>query len=158
MATKPSSSKTHNDLVFESLETPQNHRVESSFLVDLRSHPRFDTDLPGETISESGENMPVSITNISLTGLRLEGSQKTVGALLADIEGRAPDTESEATFEVSFSVPTDSNELYSVKVLCRTVYARPVEEDTYQIGMKFVTFQEGHKSLVEYLSFRGAAR
>ena len=43
MATKPPSSKTHGDLLFEPLETPQNDRVESTFLIGPR-RPK----LPGE--------------------------------------------------------------------------------------------------------------
>jgi len=41
MATKPPSSKTHGDLVFESLETPQKDRMESTFLIGRRrpKHP-----------------------------------------------------------------------------------------------------------------------
>jgi hypothetical protein len=41
MATKLPSSRTHGDLVFEPMETPQKDRIESTFLVDLRrpKHP-----------------------------------------------------------------------------------------------------------------------
>jgi hypothetical protein len=40
MSTKPPSSKTHGDFVFEPLETPQKDRIESTFLIDLRRPKR----------------------------------------------------------------------------------------------------------------------
>jgi hypothetical protein len=55
----------------ETLETPHGHRVESSLLIDLRKHARFDTNFPGEAFTESGEHVHVTITNISLSGLQL---------------------------------------------------------------------------------------
>ena len=158
MATKHDSSKTHRGFIFESLETPQNDRVESTFLIDLRRQPRFDTHFPAEAFAERGEHVYVTISNISLSGLRLEGSRQTVGALLANLNGHTPDTDSHTSLEVHFSVATDSDHLAPVKVHCRTAYTRRAVKDTYQIGMEFVTFEEGRAALAEYLSYRGAAR
>lgn len=157
MATKHSS-KAHSGFMFESLETPQNDRVESTFLIDLRRQARFDTDFPGEAFAESGAHVYVTVTNISLSGMRLEGSRQTVGALLANLDRRTPDTDSHQSLEVHFSVPTDSDHLAPVKVHCRTVYTRRAEKDACQIGMEFVTFEEGRAALAEYLSYRKDAR
>ena len=159
MATKHHSSKTHSGLGFETLETPQKNRVESAFLIDLRRKPRFDTNFPAEAFAESGEHVYVTISNISFSGLRLEGSRQTVGALLANLNRRTPDTDSHTSLEVHFTVPTDSDHLAPVKVHCRTVYSRRAGKDTYQIGMEFVTFEEGGRAtLAQYFSYRGAAR
>ncbi len=103
MATKHHSSKTHSNLVFEPFETPQTDRVESSFLIDLRGQPRFDANFPGEAFAESGEHVYVTITNISLSGLRLDGSRQTVGTLFANLNRRTPDTDSHTSSEVHFS-------------------------------------------------------
>lgn len=158
MATKRDASKTHSDFTFETLESPQRDRVESTFLIDMRRQPRFDTHLPGQAFAENGEHVYVTITNISLSGLRLEGSGQTVDALLANVDRRTPDTDSHTVLEVHFSVPTDSDHIATVKAHCKTVYTRRAEEDTYQIGMEFVTFVEGRAALARYLSRRGAAR
>ena len=158
MATKHHSSKTNSGIMFETLESPQNDRVESSFVIDLRRRSRFNTDFPGEAFAESGEHVYVTITNISLSGLRLEGSRQTVDALLANLKRRAPDADSHTSLEVHFSVPTDSDHLAPVKVHCKTVYTRRAEKDTHQIGMEFVTFDEGRAALAQYLSYSGAAR
>ena len=155
MATERHSSKTHRGFMFETLETPQNDRAKSTFLIDLRKHPRFGTDFPAEAFAESGEHVDVTITNVSLSGLRLEGRRQTVGALLDDLDRGT--SESKTSLEVHFSVPTDSDHLDPVKVHCRTVHTRCAEKDTYQIGMKIVTFEEGHAALDEYLTVRGAA-
>ncbi len=158
MATRRHSSKTHSGFMFETLETPQSNRVQSSFLIDLRRHPRFDTHFPAETFAESGEHVYVTITNISRAGLRLEGRRQTVGALFRNLNRRTPDTDFHSSLKVHFSLPTHSHHLARVKVHCKTVYTRRAEQDVYQIGMKFVTFEEGRAALAEYLSYRAAAR
>lgn len=158
MATKHHSSKTHSGIMFETLESPQNDRVESTFLIDLRRRSRFDTDFPGEAFAESGEHVYVTITNISLSGLRLNASRQAVDALLANLNRRTPDTDSHTSLEVHFSVPTDSDHLAPVTVHCKTVYTRRAGKDTHQIGAEFVTFEEGREALAQYLSYRGSAR
>ena len=93
MATRRHSSKTHSGFMFETLETPQSNRVESSFLIDLRRHPRFDTHFPAEAFADSGEHIYLTITNISRAGLRLEGRRQTVDALFRNLNRRTPDTD-----------------------------------------------------------------
>lgn len=152
MAPKPRPSKDHGNLLFESLETPHSHRVESTFLIDLRRHPRFDTQIPGEAVAPGGEKVSVVISNISLSGLRLEGSQEMLGTLLADINGPAP--RAPASLQISFSLPGESDQLATVKVQCRTVYTRREKKESYQLGMEFSTFDEGRGALTEYLLTR----
>jgi len=158
MVTKQHSSDSRDRVMFEALETPQSDRVESTFVIDLRRHPRFDTNFPGETFAENGEHVHVTITNLSLSGLQMEARRETIDALLGDLNGRAPDADSHTALEVHFSVPTESDQLDPMKVHCRTIYTRCAEKDTYQIGVKFVSFEEGRAALAEYLSYRGADR
>ncbi len=156
MATDRHHHESDDDFEFEILDTPQNNRIESTYLVDLRRHPRSDTSIPGEAIGESGEHVYVTITNISLRGLRLEGSSQTVRALIANPDRSVPDTEPRTSLKIHFSVPSDSDHLAPVKIHCRTAYTRHAGKDTYQIGMEFLTFEEGRAALVEYLSNRRA--
>ena len=158
MVTKQHFSDSQDRVMFEALETPQSDRVESTFVIDLRRHARFDTNFPGETFADNSEHVHVTITNLSLSGLRMEGRRETIGALLGDLNDRSPDTDSHAALEVHFSVPPESDHLDPVKVHCRTIYTRCAGKDTYQIGVKFVTFEEGRATLAEYLSYRGADR
>lgn len=142
--------------MFETLESPQTDRVESTFLIDLRGQPRFDTHFPGEMFAGNGEHVYVTITNVSLSGLRLEGRRETVDALLDNLHRRTPNMGSHTSLNVHFLVPNDSEEFVPVKVHCKALYTRRAERDTYQIGMKFVTFEEGRAALAEYLSYREA--
>ncbi len=158
MATNRHSPKIHSGFKVETLETTQNDRLESAFLIDLRKHRRFNTLFPGEAFATSGEHLHVTITNVSLSGLRLEGSRQTVDALLANLNGHTPDTDLHTSFEVRFSVPTTSDHLAPVKVHCSVVQTQRAEKDTFQIGMKFVNFEEGRAALVDYLRYREAAR
>ena len=157
MATKHHSSKTHGGCTFETLETPH-ARNKSTFVIDLRREPRFGTHFPGEGFTESGEHASLTITNVSASGLRLECCRQSVVALLGSLNRRTPDTDSQISLEVHFSLPTDSDHLVPVKVRCRAVYNRRAKEDTYQIGTRIVTFEEGRAALAEYLSYRGELR
>ena len=84
MATKPHSSDKRTGLIFETLESAQNDRDESAFLIDLRRQPRFDANLPGEAFSESGEHGPVTITNISRPWARASAACAVVGMTSSD--------------------------------------------------------------------------
>ena len=150
--------KTNSGFIFETLDTPQSDRVQSAFLIDLRRYPRFDTHFPGEIFAKSGEHVYVTITNVSQSGLRLEGRRQAVGALLANLNRRASDTNFHNSLEAHFSVPTHSHRLVPVRVHCKIVYTRRAEKDISQIGMKFVTVEEGRAALAEYLWYREAAR
>jgi len=152
MAPKRRHSKDRCNLLLESLETPHSHRVESTFLIDLRRDPRFDTQFPGEAVAPGGEKAHVVISNVSLSGLQLEGSQEMLGAVLANPDGPTP--RAPISLQVSFSLPSDWDQLAAVQVQCRTVYTRRANKDTYQVGMEFLTFDEGREALTEYLLSR----
>ena len=137
MATKSS------NLLFESLETLHSQRAEC-YLVDLRRHPRFDAYFSGGAATESGELVDVMITNISRSGLQLEGGQKMVDAFFANLEHRHTPT----SLQVSFSLPGDT----AVKIQCTTAYARCDEKHICQIGVEFVTFDKGGDAFTEYVS------
>lgn len=155
MATKPAPPEVDRGLLCETLETPHSQRIESSFLIDLRKHPRYDTDLPAEVVGESGERASVTITNISLSGLRLEGSAQSFGAFFA--KGHDLDQPTSTSLQVGFSLPSDSAHLVAVSVQSRVVYTRCKAADTYQAGMEFIEFHEGEDALREYLFYRRTA-
>jgi hypothetical protein len=156
MATKHQPYKGHTRFLFETLDTPQSDRVESTLLIDLRTHPRYDTRFPGELVAESGEHVYVTITNVSRFGLQLEGRRETLDAMLTELDLHSPDADSDTTLAVHFTVPTHTDRLVPVKVHAMARYTRRVEQDIYQFGMEFVTFDEGLAALVEYLSYRQA--
>ena len=152
MAPKPRPSNGYGSLLFESLETAHSRRVESTFLIDLRRHPRFDTQFHGEIVAPNGQTVHGVIANLSLSGLQLEGNQETLGPLLASLNGPSP--RAPISLRVSFSLPSDSEQLAAVTVQCRAVYARRTRKDTYQLGMEFLTFHEGREALADYLLTR----
>ncbi len=154
MVEKPDSPDTDSSLLFEPLETPHSQRVESTYLIDLRRHRRFDIDLKAEARAERSGRLRVSITNISRSGLRLEASRQTVGALFSTRKLEIANTL--APLQVSFSLTRTGDRFVAVKVQCRPVYTRCDQENTCQVGMEFVTFDEGHDALMEYLARREA--
>jgi len=158
LATENKTSETRSRVLFETLESPSDDRIKSSILVDLRQHPRFDSDFPAKAFTASGECGYGIITSISISGLRLEGSRQMVDTLFAKLSRLTTDWNSEVTLDVHFSVLTESGHLAPVKVHCKTAYTRHKEKGTYQIGMKFVFFEEGRAAITQYLSHRQAAR
>jgi len=155
MATKHGTSKTRSGSKDESSDKPQNDPIDSTVLLDLRRQPRVATSFRGKAFTDSGEHLHVVITDVSLSGLRLEGSRQVVDALLADGVSGASDTNSHISLAVHFSVPTASDHI-PVKVHCKIINARLAGKDTSQIGMKFVTFEEGRTALIDYLEYRTA--
>jgi hypothetical protein len=77
MATKQPTARMKGSYYFETLDTAHDDRVKSTVLVDLRTQPRFETAFPAEAFVPNGEHLSVTITNLSLAGLRLEGSKRT---------------------------------------------------------------------------------
>ena len=114
MPTTSDPHETDSKLLFETLETAHSQRVESTYLIDLRRHPRFETQFPGTATADSGESADVTVTNISRSGLRLEGSPQTIGTLFASPTREAQHTPT--SLQVSFSVPRDSDHLAAVDV------------------------------------------
>lgn len=140
--------------LMESLDTPQSQRTESSYLIDLRRQPRFDTQFPAEAVAESGVPVYAFITNISLSGMRLEGSQKMLNTLFPETGHLLEHTPT--IMQVYFTLPDESAELASVKVECRSVYMRCEREGTYQVGMEIIVFEEGKAAFKSYLRQREA--
>ncbi len=138
--------------LFEPLETHYSHLTETKVLVDLRRHPRFDTQFSAEAIAEKGQKTAVTISNISRSGLRLDGDQYVLDALFPDFIRKTRYIPT--NLQVRFSVPNTAGRHRNVRVQCKSVYIRREKQDVWQIGLKFVGFDEGEEALAEYLSCR----
>ena len=153
---KRDSSTFDNQCLMESMDTPDSRRTNSSTLVDLRRKPRYDTQLPGEAISEKGDRAYVLITNISRSGLRVEGSGARLVSLLPDINQDGPHTP--ANLQVCFSVPGPADQSSDIRVQCKTVYVIQEGLYSYKIGMKFTAFDDGNDIFEKYISSRASTR
>ena len=145
-----------NQYQMESMDTADSRRTNSTTFVDLRKKPRYITQLPGEAISEKGDRAYVLITNVSLSGLRLEGSGQGLVSLLPKINQSGPHTP--ATLKVCFSVPGPLDQSSDIKVECQTVYVIREERYSYKIGMKFTAFDKGEDVFENYISARASIR
>lgn len=140
--------------LFETMETAHSRRIESTYLVDLRRHPRFDTRIPGIATSDNGKTADVTVANISRSGLQLEGSQRLIGMLFTNFSRE--DHHTPTSLQVSFPVPEVSDHSAVVKVRCRTAYTRCRDNDLCQVGMEIVAFDNGGEAFVEYVLYREA--
>jgi len=149
-------SETAGDFILEPLGTPRSQQVETTLLVELRKHPRFDTRLHAEIIVENGSRANGIITNISQSGLRLEGGRHLMDAIVPGhkfISQHSP-----VSLEAQFSLPGGMDQASEVTVRCNTVYVQSETEDTYQIGIVFTGFNAGEKALMKYLASRETRR
>ncbi len=154
VAKKQYLTEKYNDYMLEPLSTPHRRRVDSTLLVELRKHPRFETRFPARAFPASGEGVDVLVTNISHSGMRLEGTQAMIQTLfpgLERLEQHAP-----VALQVMFVLPGAAGRPVSVRAHCRTVYVRAAGTEDYQIGMMISAFDEGRDAYVEYILNRQA--
>ncbi len=140
-----------SDLWIEALDTHSSRLTEIPALIDLRKAPRVQTQLPAEAVSGSDDKVLVIITNLSHSGLRLEGCRQTVAILLPNLDCAVKHT----PCSVQFSLPSTTDQLAAVKVQCEVVYVRCERDHDYQVGIKFVGFDEGREALDTYLLSQG---
>jgi len=153
MPVNPDAVENNSEALLEPLETHYSHLAEATVLIDLRSHPRFDTRFPAEATAGSGCKTGAIITNLSRSGLRLEGSRKMIDHLFPDFNRQTGHTPT--PLRVVFAVPGESDSHFGVKVRCNSAYIRQEKKDTWQIGMAFTSFDAGEEALVKYLLLRG---
>jgi hypothetical protein len=152
MAVNPDPKARNRGFLFEPLDTHYSHLAEATVLIDLRRHPRFDTQFPAEATAENGQVVHATITNISRSGLRLEGNRKMLYVLFPDFSCQTGHTPT--SLQVDFSVPVGSERNVEVKARCRTVYIRHESNDVWKIGMAFTEFKAGCQALTDYLLLR----
>jgi hypothetical protein len=141
--------KFNDEFSLESLVTPQSQRVASSFLIDLRRHPRYETRFAAEVLTAGGARMSATVANLSRSGLLLEGSRRMAAVIFPNGNGQVPHTP--ASLQVRFSLPGTPGQYDVLRMRCSTVHARFVEDGSYRIGVRFVSFDKGEQALVEYL-------
>lgn len=141
--------KFNDEFSLESLVTPQSQRVASSFLIDLRRHPRYETRFGAEVVTTGGTRMNATVANLSRSGLLLEGSRRMAAVISPNGNGQGPHTP--VSLQVTFSLPGTPGQYDVVRIQCSTVHARFVEDGSYRIGMRFLSFDKGERALVEYL-------
>ena len=137
------------DCLLEPLESHYTHLADARVLVDLRKHPRFDTRLPAELSPGGGPKTRATITNLSRSGLRLEGNRQMLDTLFPNYQRQPAHMETWLTAE--FAVPAGSGQHRPVTVQCRTVYIRQENSDTWQVGMAFSAIINGEKAFNDYL-------
>ncbi|MGB5717854.1 MAG: PilZ domain-containing protein [Gammaproteobacteria bacterium] len=153
MSVNPDTDGIESDCLLEPLETHYSHLADASVLVDLRKHPRFDTRFPAEVVSASGRKTHATITNLSRSGLRLEGGRKMLDDLFPDFNRQAGHTTS--PLQVSFVIPDGSDNHLSVMVQCKSAYIRREKMHSWQIGVSFTAIDAGKEALTKYLLLRG---
>lgn len=132
----------------------ESHSIELTTTADMRRHTRVDTLILAEVFTENGEATIGLITDISLSGLRLEGGREMLDTLMPNT--RRQNQHIPAPVQVHFQLPSNEALNATAQVLTGAAYTRRLDKDTYHVGMHFIDIQEGAESLQNYLANRGA--
>ena len=154
MASEGSKSTARARVLFETLDTAQSARLESRFSIDLRQHPRVETDISATVTGPGGHSELLTISNASRSGLRLEGTWKAIRALIVDLNSRTPYSDTPNLLNVSFFLPSDRDRGDRVTAICRVVYSRDSGDGIIQIGAEIASFAAGRVAYFEYLQHR----
>lgn len=135
---------------------PTSHPTHSSFyeqfLKEQRRQPRIDTNLGLEARTEKGDFAIAVVSNLSLSGCRLECSRKFIDTIQPNINRQEshPPSKVVLTFPLSPSTGTSPVE---VSVKCDIVYTRRLTPLSYRAGCKFIKFySDSERHLQSYLS------
>lgn len=153
MPVNPENRNPRTGAVLEALETPYSRLLDSTTLIDLRKHPRFDTCLSAKVMAERAEPATAVVTNISRTGLQLRVDESMMQRLFTD-HGQPP-RDGRHQLRTQFTLQYGTTGPATVEVRCETVYTRHEDNSTMTlIGMKFVAFYSGEAALADYIRFR----
>lgn len=144
-------------VIMETVETPQSRLVSSTMLVDLRKTPRFDTGFSGEAINWAGDRVEVTISNLSLSGLRFDLPGQALAVLMPSVVF-PEDLHDPAALSLSFAVHGLTDHWGDVAVRCESVYVRRGDRGDCQVGVQFKKFEEGRATLAAYIAFREASQ
>jgi|GEM_PF-2235873 len=122
------------------------------FLQEQRRQPRVDTNLGLEASTEKGDFAIAVVSNLSLSGCRLECSRKFIDTIQPNIncEELQPPSKVVLTFPLSPSIGAPPVE---VSVRCDIVYTKRLTPSSYRAGCKFIEFYgDSERHLRSHLS------
>lgn len=120
---------------------------------ERRKYPRV--SLGGDvSILLSGIVRNGSLMNLSPSGIQIECRHKLIDQLLQakSLEGLYPE------FELEFTLPANGKKTQAIKSTCNVSYCRRLRQDSYHLGLNFVTLTEQDEKIVsDYISNTAAA-
>lgn len=119
---------------------------------ELRRQPRVDTNIGLEATTEEGNSAIAVVSNLSLSGCRLESSRKFIDTILPNINcpEKHPPNKVLLTFPLSSSTEATPN---VVTVRCAIVYTKRLSPKSYQVGCQFKEFYGNSRQRLQgYLS------
>ncbi|NQV69669.1 MAG: PilZ domain-containing protein [Pseudohongiella sp.] len=116
--------------------------------LERRNHPRI--DLQGEAnILLAGVVRNGTLMNLSPSGLQIECRHQLIEQLnqFKSNAGLFPD------FELEFTLPSSDQSGKKIKSTCNVSYCRRQRQDSYHLGLNFVSLDErGEIEVAEYLN------
>lgn len=129
-----------------------NTSVDDQLLEELRRQPRVDTNIGLEATGERGDPAIAVVSNLSLSGCRLETSRKFIEAILPNVDRPDEHLPNKVLLTFPLSSSTKGTPI-EVTVRCAIVYTRRLSLKSYQVGCKFTEFYgNSEQRLQEYLS------
>lgn len=118
---------------------------------DNRFNPRVHADFLASILLTEQQGIEVSIANISISGIMIDATQREFRSILGERHTNFSAHQTETReMDVKFSLPGDSGRGCGadIEVRCRAVYVRRISQDSYHIGLKFLTLDTASRSKI----------
>ncbi|WP_207063101.1 PilZ domain-containing protein [Motiliproteus sp. SC1-56] len=110
-----------------------------AYVQDARQAPRVEVALEGRVRCAGGRESSAKLTNLSSSGVRLEGSRALVDTILPN-HGGGEARRRAASVELEFTL--DGTQAQApILVRCQSVYVRRIGRDWFQLGLLYTAIE-----------------
>jgi hypothetical protein len=104
--------------------------------------------LPIEITMPDGEIIAATTINISQVGVQLECGREDANCIFSVSEDEKT-IGKPIELKTSIQLPVESTSSITLNILCRIVISRRMQEDVYQIGLKYIDINDEQTQLLD---------
>lgn len=116
--------------------------------IERRLYPRLRTTLPIEITMPDGEIITATTINLSQIGVQLECDKEEASRIFSVSEDEKT-IGKPIELKTSIKFPAEPTSSSTLSLLCRIVISRRMQENIYQIGLKYIDINDDQKQLLE---------
>ena len=116
--------------------------------IERRLYPRLRTALPIEITMPDGDFITATTINVSQVGVQLECGREDANRIFSVSEDEKS-IGKPIELKTSIKLPDESKSSNILSLLCRIVISRRMQENIYQIGLKYIDINDDQKQLLE---------
>ncbi len=115
--------------------------------VERRTATRYRVDFPCRVTTAEMVTVPGLISDLSLSGLQMQGDTAFVHTLYPNFKRQ--DWRTPIKVQIDFSVPTTRKESTAVSMTCQLVYCRRMQEQVFKIGCQYLEINSQAQETLE---------